>query len=267
MRILATLILSFLLLAGCAGVQERLAWIIPPWFGEETSDQVSGEMPAETAIEIQEDEIGSHHGAAHYELEFPIMAGSWGGKVRAGPGMEYAHVTSLKEGDSVDLIGLTDVEMNGYPWFHIQYRGGSEGYKWGGILCAKDIWVEGLFERCPSHRHLGVDIQVRPDANLSALAQIDRGYKLIPGHWVSSSDPKSILVFDDQRGTFDIYDGVKVTAGSWTLEEYQGSPTKVTLRRTIDDNVDVYSVLFLDSNDLTLSFLPRGNTLSFRRME
>lgn len=201
------------------------------------------------------------------EPSFPIQAGSWGGKVRAGPGMEFAQVASLKEGDSVVLLSVTDVEMNGYLWFRIQYGGGREGFQWGGILCAKDVWVEGLFQRCATHRHLNSVAQVRPNADVTAIEQIHTAYELLPGYWVSSSDSKSILVFDDRRGTFDIYDGVQVAAGSWALEEFETSPTKVTLRRTVDGNVDVYSILFLDAKELTLSFLPRGNTLSFYRME
>lgn len=174
-------------------------------------------------------------------------------------------MASLKEGEPVVLLGITNVEMNGYPWFRIQYRSGSEGFKWGGILCAKDIWVEGLYVRCPTSWHSGA--VVRPSADAAALDQIESAYGLLPGYWMSTSDSKAILVFDDHRGTFDMYDGVKVTAGSWTLEEYEKSPTKVTLRRTIDDHVDVYSLLFLDANELTLGFLPRGTTLSFRRMK
>lgn len=76
------------------------------------------------------------------------QAGSWGGKVRSGPGMNYAHLSSLAESDRVDLISDTGVMMNGYPWFRIRYHGSAVGYQWGGILCAIDTPIVGLFQTC-----------------------------------------------------------------------------------------------------------------------
>jgi hypothetical protein len=82
------------------------------------------------------------------EKNYP--AGSWGGVVRAGPGMNFAKVTSLKEGDPVTVIENTGVAMNGYPWFKITYGGNKTGFHWGGIMCAVGAPREGLFEVCPT---------------------------------------------------------------------------------------------------------------------
>lgn len=79
---------------------------------------------------------------------FPMEAGSWGGIVRAGPGQEYARVATLAEGESITLLENTGVYSNDYPWFKIRYRGGREGYQWGGIVCGYGAPIEGAFETC-----------------------------------------------------------------------------------------------------------------------
>ncbi len=77
-----------------------------------------------------------------------IEAGSWGGKVRAGPGMEYQQIGSLQNGDRVQLLENTGVMMNGYPWYRISFFGGRLGYKWGGILCGYGNSIGGTFGIC-----------------------------------------------------------------------------------------------------------------------
>lgn len=200
---------------------------------------------------------------------FPIKAASWGGKVRNGPGMNHAHVDSLSEGEPVLLLARTVQIMNGYPWFEIEYRGNRRGFKWGGILCETTTPVRGLYQTCshsPQAPAPKVTAEVRPSADITALDQMEMVYQLLPGRWQSTSDPMALLSFDANRATSDVYNGQSVTAGSWTLEEFQASPTKVTLRRTIDGHVDVYSILFLNAEELTLSYLPRGVTLTYKRM-
>ncbi len=96
------------------------------------------------------------------DVSFPVEAGSWGGKVRSGPGVSFEHIASLKEGDAVVLLERTDVVMNGYPWFRIKYETGYEGYKWGGILCATETWVEGVFERCAAQSQTTEKEQTSP---------------------------------------------------------------------------------------------------------
>lgn len=79
----------------------------------------------------------------------PVRAGSWGGKVRAGPGQQYQHIDGLSEGEDVTLLENTGVMKDGYPWFKIQFKNGRVGYKWGGILCAKGVPVQGIYQSCP----------------------------------------------------------------------------------------------------------------------
>ena len=96
----------------------------------------------------------------------PVRAGSWGGKVRAGPGQEYRHIDGLSEGEDVTLLENTGVMMNGYPWFKIQFKNGRVGYKWGGILCAKAVPVQGVYQSCPGWENTtqqGNTTQVAPD--------------------------------------------------------------------------------------------------------
>lgn len=82
-------------------------------------------------------------------IDTPIVEiGSWGGKIRQGPGMEFKQVGSLSNGDVVHYLQTTDVMMNGYPWIKIRFKEGHEGYQWGGILCGIDKPMDGLFETC-----------------------------------------------------------------------------------------------------------------------
>ena len=89
-----------------------------------------------------------------YAQVLDIEGASLGGKVRNGPSMESKQLGSLKEGSLIVLQENTGVMMNGYPWFkfiHIDNQTGYsiEGYQWGGIVCAFDKGVAGVFNRCP----------------------------------------------------------------------------------------------------------------------
>ena len=81
--------------------------------------------------------------------DFPVVAGSWGGVVRSGPGQSYRKVDSLEEGQEVTLMARTDVIENGYPWFKIAYEDDGKGYQWGGILCSVEEKRPDLFKTCP----------------------------------------------------------------------------------------------------------------------
>ena len=78
---------------------------------------------------------------------FPAAA-SWGGVVRATPGMDGQSLDSLGEGEAVHIIENTGVTMNGYTWFKIQYRGNRVGYQWGGIICGRNEPIDGAFSTC-----------------------------------------------------------------------------------------------------------------------
>lgn len=76
------------------------------------------------------------------------VAGSWGGKIRSGPGTQYRQIGSLRNGDPVGLIEDTGVMMNGYPWFRIRLKNGRRGFQWGGILCGYNSPVNGTHGVC-----------------------------------------------------------------------------------------------------------------------
>ncbi|MXO91909.1 MliC family protein [Pontixanthobacter aquaemixtae] len=87
------------------------------------------------------------------EAALNIRARSYGGIVRAGPGMEFDRVTSLQEGDPVTLLVNTGEHMNGYDWFMIMLPDGEIGYQWGGLLCSDELHPPGIYggrnEACP----------------------------------------------------------------------------------------------------------------------
>lgn len=84
--------------------------------------------------------------------DFPVEAGTWGGIVRSGPGQSYKKQTSLAEGETVSLMGVTSDLDNGYPWFKIWYgpTHDTKGYMWGGILCAKGVARPDVYQMCPT---------------------------------------------------------------------------------------------------------------------
>jgi len=73
---------------------------------------------------------------------------SYGGVVRAGPGMDTRRLDSLPEGASITIIRRTDASMNGYDWFEIQQSNGNLGYQWGGIMCSENTLISGVFQVC-----------------------------------------------------------------------------------------------------------------------
>lgn len=62
--------------------------------------------------------------------------------------MDYRKLASLEEGDPITLLEQTAVDMNGYPWFKVRYRGNKTGYQWGGIICPVGQPYPGTFEQC-----------------------------------------------------------------------------------------------------------------------
>lgn len=87
--------------------------------------------------------------AAAQGFDYPMVAGSWGGIVRSGPGSDYAKAGSLEEGEEVTLMAPpTSVLPNDYPWFKIAYGDGQTGYMWGGILCSIGAERPDLFKLC-----------------------------------------------------------------------------------------------------------------------
>lgn len=82
-------------------------------------------------------------------FDYPMVAGTWGGIVRSGPGQNNDKVASLSEGEEVTLMGPpVPVTPNDYPWFKIAFRDGTMGYMWGGLLCSTGAERPDLFKLC-----------------------------------------------------------------------------------------------------------------------
>jgi hypothetical protein len=88
------------------------------------------------------------NGVAHRFFDEPVAVSTYGGVVRSGPGLEHSKATSMYKGDPVALIAVTEAEMNGFKWFQIRYRDGLDGYALGGLLCPKEVSIEGIQEHC-----------------------------------------------------------------------------------------------------------------------
>jgi hypothetical protein len=79
---------------------------------------------------------------------FPVAAKSWGGSVRAGPGVEYEKVGSLAEGQPITILEQSPAPFfQERPWFKIGWNGRT-GYHWGGIICPLGAEVPGTFQVC-----------------------------------------------------------------------------------------------------------------------
>ncbi|QQS11015.1 MAG: SH3 domain-containing protein [Rhodospirillales bacterium] len=79
---------------------------------------------------------------------FPFEARSWGGIVRAAPGMGSAAIATLAEREPITVLEVSNApDHNGSPWFKIRFRGRT-GYHWGGIICPIGAKVAGTFEVC-----------------------------------------------------------------------------------------------------------------------
>lgn len=75
---------------------------------------------------------------------------SLGGKLRVGPGTQYARAGSLAEGTRITILRNTGVRIDGYDWFEIATRNGTRGYQWGGIMCSNGNQIDGIYSVCPS---------------------------------------------------------------------------------------------------------------------
>lgn len=87
--------------------------------------------------------------AAQPPADYPMIAGSWGGIVRAGPGPNNAKVGSLTEGEEVTLLAPPVTVTEGdYPWFKIAFGDGITGYMWGGLICSVGAERADMFKLC-----------------------------------------------------------------------------------------------------------------------
>lgn len=81
----------------------------------------------------------------------------------------------------------------------------------------------------------------------------------IQGTWTSIDDPNSTIQFTD-HAKIDLYDGKKMGEGTF---EISGASLSVTM----DGDIFEYEILELNEENLTLSYLPRGNTLEYKMIK
>ena len=73
---------------------------------------------------------------------------SRGGRLRAGPGTDFAIAGALEAGTPVTIVENVGNEFRGFDWFEIEYGDGQRAFTWGGILCSDGEKADGVFEVC-----------------------------------------------------------------------------------------------------------------------
>lgn len=111
--------------------------------------------PAPTSSATEQEGIKPN--ASGDSMDFPIVARSWGGIVREGPGGNTKKISSINEGDQITLMGVAEGLDNGFPWFKIAYGSAPEmGFMWGGIICAIGAERSDVFKTCPNQEIVNV---------------------------------------------------------------------------------------------------------------
>ncbi len=128
---------------------------------------------------------------------FPIQAASGGGIVRGGPGTNYRRLGSLRQFEPVTVVAVTEVIMNGYPWFEILYRGGRRGYQWGGIICSTDRPLAGTFDTCANFRRALQGSNNNPPANRQTRRRVT--------YSCNEGIPLHVTFVEDDRQAFAVY--------------------------------------------------------------
>lgn len=93
-----------------------------------------------------------------------VSGRSYGGKVRAGPGLDHAPVGTTRLGEPITLLERS-VRMDGHDWFRIRMANGRTGFQWGGLMCA-DGEESGVLTICGSPQD--AELSGRPAAPSAA---------------------------------------------------------------------------------------------------
>lgn len=77
-----------------------------------------------------------------------LSALSYGGILRAGPGMDSKKKASIRLGQPIELLEATGIWTDDFQWFKVR-TGSGTGYHWGGIFCTKGgAKPEGVLYDC-----------------------------------------------------------------------------------------------------------------------
>jgi len=107
------------------------------------------EMEREALAEqMPEQDFGTNDGLDGYVAPASGIAEgmSYGGQLRAGPGMDFQVIGTLAEGDAITVLENAFAYYQDYQWFYVDSYLGA-GYHWGGIICTYG-YVEGVYMTC-----------------------------------------------------------------------------------------------------------------------
>lgn len=95
--------------------------------------------------------------------------------------------------------------------------------------------------------------------------------KKIVGDWQSVDDVKSTKIFRKDREVEDVYNGKMMSTGVWKIIDSakisDGVTTKgIFLETVMDKEKYLYKVISVNETELKLTYLPRGNTLSYKKI-
>jgi len=93
---------------------------------------------------------------------------------------------------------------------------------------------------------------------------------LLQGTWVSTEDSNSKLIIKDNQLFYSYYDqvdepGAFILADECVEEKTQNNPNGSYIIVFLEDVSDCYSISKLDSENLEIIFLARGNTLVYKK--
>lgn len=84
----------------------------------------------------------------HPRGDFPALARSIGGVVRAAPGDDHPVLDDIAADSALYLVSRTEHLSFGFPWFELYNPVGPAGFVWGGEICPGFEPVEGVLPAC-----------------------------------------------------------------------------------------------------------------------
>ncbi len=98
------------------------------------------------------------------------------------------------------------------------------------------------------------------------VSVVEKSPVFIVGTWQSDDDSNSVMVYDQNGGTQDLYNGKVISKGTWSLTEVDSEGGEVLSIMKDGERFD-YTVLESTKETLVLSYRARGNTLTFHKAE
>lgn len=136
-----------------------------------------------------------------------VEVGIINGTVYAEPTFSALIDTVLGENYLVRIIDVTDSVTQGHPWFQISYNRASEGYMWGGDLCANEVWANGLRGPCTTNEYQDISIgqHNHEDSTTTSVGLVAAMYRKLPGIWRVDYMGYSnmFMIFNEQNEVFN----------------------------------------------------------------